>query len=171
MRNIVKAALFTSAFSPALISVGVSRLLSGHPLADAIYYILAGLFGCLTVVIILLSFKKHGESFPFRAKKIESNDAILLSIVVTYIVPFFARSSDLTASTMISIFLAGLAFFSFTDTILPSPLLRLISYRFYKIENDKGIVYTVISNRDLLDTSDIKVVKQISSYMLLEVKQ
>ena len=115
--------------------------------------------------------KWHGESFAFAAKKIESNDAVLLSIVVTYIVPFFAKASDITAGTMISIFAVGLAFFSFTDAILPSPLLRIIKYRFYKIESDKGIVYTVISNRDLLDISDIKVVKYITSYMLLEVKR
>lgn len=50
MRNALKAALFVSAFSPSLISVGAARLVSGAAFWDAIYYIVAGIIGALSVV-------------------------------------------------------------------------------------------------------------------------
>lgn len=171
MRKAIKAALFVSAFSPALISVGVARMLSAGPSLDAIYYIVAGAFGCLSIIYILHALKWHGEAFAFQVKKIEPNDAVLLGIVITYVLPFFSKASDITAPLMASIFLLGLTFFWFTDSILPSPLMRIMSFRFYKIESATGVVYTLVSNRDILDPKDIKKVKKISNYMLLEVDE
>lgn len=169
MRKAIKAALFASAFSPALISVGIARMLSSGLSWDATYYIAVGLLGCLSIVYILQALKWHGESFSFQVKKIEPNDAVLLGIVLTYLLPFFSKASDITATLMISIFLLGMIFFWFTDSILPSPLMRLMNFRFYKIESASGVVYTLVSNRDILDPKDIKSVKKISNYMLLEV--
>lgn len=169
MRKTVKAALFAAAFSPALISVGVARVMSAGLSWDAVYYIAAGAFGCLSIFYIMQALKWYGESFSFKVKKIEPNDAMLLGIVITYILPFFSKASDITATLIISIFSLGFMFFWITDSILPSPLMRLMSFRFYKIESDAGVVYTLISNRDILDPKDIKAVKKISNFMLVEV--
>jgi hypothetical protein len=62
MRNALKAVLFVSTFSPALISVGVARLLSGAAFWDSIYYFVAGMIGTLSVVYILSALKWHGEA-------------------------------------------------------------------------------------------------------------
>jgi uncharacterized membrane protein YjjP (DUF1212 family) len=91
VRNILKAVLFVAAFSPALMSVGFARLLSNGPFWDAIYYILAGFVGSLTVIYILSALKWKGETFPFVARKIESYDLLLMGVVVTYIFPFFRQ--------------------------------------------------------------------------------
>lgn len=169
MRKTVKAALFASAFSPALISVGVARIMSAGPSWDAAYYIAAGALGCLSIIYIMQALKWYGESFSFQVKKVEPNDALLLGIVITYILPFFSKASDITAPLIISIFSLGFIFFWFTDSILPSPLMRVMSFRFYKIESATGVVYTLVSNRDILDPKDVKTVKKISNYMLMEV--
>jgi hypothetical protein len=169
MRNLLKAALFVSAFSPSLMSVGAARLLAGGEFWDAIYYIVAGAIGTLSVVYILSALKWHGEAFPFRAKKIESNDALLFGVVFTYIVPFFVRAADITFGIVVALIAVVSAIFWFTDSAPPSPLMRVIGFRFYKAEASNGMVYTLITNRQILDPADVTLVKRISASMLLEV--
>ncbi|MGY4570493.1 hypothetical protein [Bradyrhizobium sp. USDA 3256] len=168
MRNSLKAALFIAAFSPALISVGLARLLSGSPFWDAIYYVFAGFLGALAIVYILSALKWQGETFPFAAKKIESNDVLLMGVVVTYIFPFFIRAADITLATIALLALVVGIIFWFTDATAPSPLMRIFGYRFYKAEAANGMVYTLITRREILDPRDIKAVKRISGSMLLE---
>ncbi|WP_158808331.1 hypothetical protein [Beijerinckia sp. L45] len=169
MRNGLKTALFVSAFSPALISVGAARLWAHGLSWDAIYYILAGLFGSLSVVYIMASLKWLGESFPFQAKKIEANDGLLFGVVGTYIAPFFGKASDITLGVVVILFLIAFLVSYLVGSILPSPLMRLLSFRFYKAESSNGVVYTLITNRELLDPGSVKIVKKISSSMLLEI--
>jgi hypothetical protein len=171
MRNGLKALLFLSAFSPALVSVGAARLISGGQFWDAIYYVVAGAMGSLSAVYILAALKWHGESFPFQAKKIESNDALLLGIIATYIFPFFLRAADITVGIVIGILIALWVVFWFTDAPTPSPLLRILGLRFYKVESINGMVYTLIARREILDPSNVKMVKKISGSMLLKVDQ
>lgn len=169
MRNALKAVLFVAAFSPALISVGASRIWAGGAFWDAIYYVVAGLFGALSVVYILSALQWKGEEFPFVAKKVESHDALLIGVVVTYIFPFFIRAGDVTVGIIATIGLVIAIICWITDASVPSPLLRVLGYRFYKAEAASGMVYTLISRRDILDPKNIKTVKRISGSMLLEV--
>jgi hypothetical protein len=168
MRNGLKAVLFLASFSPSLISVGGARLLSGGSFWDAIYYVIAGLIGSLSVVYILSALKWKGEAFPFAAKKVESNDALLFGVVFTYIFPFFVRAADLTLGIVLALGMVVWAIFWFTDAPIPSPLLRVMGYRFYRAEAASGMVYTLITTREILDPRDIRTVKRISGSMLLE---
>ena len=56
-----------------------------------------------------------------------------------------------------------------SSSILPNPVLRVLGYRFYKAETANGVVYTLITQRDLLDPRHVKTVKRISGSMLLEI--
>jgi hypothetical protein len=169
MRNALKAALFVSAFSPSLMSVGAARLVAGAAFWDAIYYVVVGAIGTLSVIYILSALKWHGEAFPFQAKKIESNDALLFGVVFTYIVPFLVRAADITLGIVIAQIAVVAAIFWFTDSAAPSPLMRVIGFRFYKAESSNGMVYTLMTNRQIMDPADVKLVKRISASMLLEV--
>lgn len=52
---------------------------------------------------------------------------------------------------------------------IPShPILYLFRFRFYKIESEEGMVYTLITRRQILSPKNIKTVKIISSGMLME---
>jgi len=171
MRNILKAVLFVAAFSPALISVGAARFFSGSAFWDAIYYVVAGGAGSLTVVYILWALNWKGEAFPFSARKIESNDVLLLGVVVTHILPFLVRASDITVGIILVLGFLVWGIFWFTDATVPSPLLRIFGYRFYKAEAASGMVYTLITRREILDPRNVKTVKRISGSMLLEIIQ
>lgn len=45
----------------------------------------------------------------------------------------------------------------------------MLNYRFYKAESVNGVVYTLITQRDLLDPKEVKSVKKISNSMLVEI--
>lgn len=123
------------------------------------------------MVYILSALRWKGEAFPFSARKIESNDVLLLGVVVTYMFPFFIKASDITIGIVALLGLLGWGIFWFTDATVTSPLLRMFGCRFYKAESASGMVYTLITRREILDPRDIKNVKRISGSMLLEVDQ
>lgn len=171
MKNGLKAVLFVTALSPALISVGVARLFAGSPFWDAIYYVFAGFAGSLATFYIMSALKWYSETFPFTAKKIESNDVLLMGVVITYIFPFFTKANDITLSVVVLLILLVSFIFWFADVTLPSPLMRVFGFRFYKAEAANGVVYTLITTRELLDPKDVKLVKRISGSMLFEAQQ
>ena len=128
-----------------------------------------GVIGTLSVVYIISALKWHGELLPFQAKKLESNDALLFGVIFTYIFPFFVRAADITVGIVVVLISVVWVVFWFTDAPPPSPLMRVLDFRFYKAEASNGMVYTLITNRQLIDPSDVKLVKRISASMLLEV--
>lgn len=169
MRNWLKTVFFLSAFSPIFISLAISRYISKGMNEDVFYYSVCGILGTFLTVIIINAIRKSGEVISFTAKKIKANDALLLGVVASYFFPFIAKASDLTVSTTIAIAAGVAAVLWFMSSIPPHPLLRLLSFRFYEVESANGVVYTLISQRELRDPKDVKKVKKISSSMLMEI--
>jgi hypothetical protein len=169
MRNGLKTALFLSAFSPVLLSLACVKYLNDGPVDDVAYYAAAGAIGISLTIAIIGMIKKNGEIIAFTAKKIESNDALLLGVVASYFIPFVAKASEITMSTIVAIAAVATVILWFMSSIPPHPLLRVLSFRFYKVESANGVVYTLISKRELLDPKDIRRVKRISSSMLMEM--
>lgn len=169
MRNWLKTALFVSAFSPALFSVALTRLWEQGPTWNSAYYAVGGCIGLLTLRYIVDALRWNGETLPIILKKIEANDAMMFGVIVTYFIPFVAKALDITFGGMLAVL--GLACFGLwlSTSILPSPALRVMGYRFYKAEAANGVVFTLITDRDLLDPREVKTVKKISASMLLEV--
>jgi hypothetical protein len=132
------------------------------------YYGIAGLIGTLFSLYIVDAFRWNAERFDISVKKLEPNDALMLSVVVSYFVPFFGKISDISLHYIIFIVVCGWAVFSYSSAILPSPTLRLWGYRFYKVETSNGVVFTLVSRRQIMSPGDVKSVKRISDYMLVE---
>lgn len=170
MRNSLKAAFYISAFSPSLISIGVARLVEGGNLWSAIYYISSGLIGLFSVLYIMHAIEWYGEEFTFTAKKVESNDAVMLGVTTTYMLPFFTNANNFTAEKVISLVIIAFVFFWFMDSPVPSPTLRIFyGIRFYKVESANGMVFSLISRREILDPRNIKLVKTLSGSFVYEV--
>jgi len=163
MRNWLKTLLFLSAFSPALVSVALARFWERGFSCDVAYYGIAGILGASATGIIIAGIKRYGEVINFRAKKIESNDALMLGMIGTYFIPFLGKAADITVSVVLVLLIVVAAVLWVSSSILPHPLLRALSFRFYKVESETGIVYTLITQRELLDPRDVKTVKRISS--------
>ena len=161
MRNALKTIMFVSALSTSLISVALARVWDHGLSWDALYYAVAGGAGILLVRYIVDALRLKGESFPISLKKVEANDALMLGVIVTYFIPFIGKAADITLGIVLAILaLAGVALWLSSST-LPNPVLRVLGYRFYKAETANGVVYTLITQRDLLDPRQVRTVKRI----------
>jgi hypothetical protein len=171
MRNWLKTLLFISAFSPALLTLAYVRYdLHGWG-QDVAQLLVIGIIGSAIPILIMKLLSRSSESISFDAKKIESNDFMLLMFVGSYLIPIIARASDLQFG-MIVILTSVLILMLWLISSLPShPLLWLLRYRFYKVESSAGVVYTFISKRDIRDPKSVKFVKKISETMLMEVNK
>ncbi|OUJ36710.1 hypothetical protein BTR40_06790 [Vibrio parahaemolyticus] len=168
MRNSLKTIFFLSSFSPTLLALAVVRyFISGD---DLLFYKLISVF-VLGLVLFCLIFQlvmTQGEKISFNAKKVESTDYFLLVFLAAYTAPIVMRMVELNFR-VISIILGLLMVTLWILPYIPShPLMYLLKYRFYKVESDSGVVYTLISKRNIRDPKSIKQVIAISDSMLME---
>lgn len=168
MKNWLRTLLFITAFSPTLLSMAWVKY-DAHGLnSDVITILVVGIIGSTLPFLVLNLVEKQGECFSVDIKKIESNDFMLLGFIGSYILPFMLKAADLSINS-ISIALVALFVVLWLINSLPThPLLRVLKFRFYKIESSSGVVYTLISRRELIEPKQIKSVKRISGAMLME---
>lgn len=168
MRNWLKTVLFLSAFSPALLSIAIARFWTGGLTIVVGFYVVLGILGSLLAMLVMRILRQKGEVINFTAKKIKSNDALMLGVVSTYFFPFIGKAADITPGIALALLLVVAVILSLQNAIPPHPLLRLFRYRFYEVESASGVVYTLITQRDLRDPKQISAVRVISSSMLVE---
>jgi hypothetical protein len=168
VRNWLKTLLFLSAFSPALLSISASRYFTQGFSIDQVYYGLAGILGVSVGAGIMRFLRRYGEVLTFKAKKIEAMDSAMLAVVATYIIPFVGKASEITLPAILCLTMLLAVVLWVTSSLIPHPALRCLKYRFYKIESDAGVVYTVITKRDLHDPKDLTQIRKITSSMLVE---
>lgn len=137
---------------------------------DTIFYqlIIISILGLALPFLILSWVKNQTESLNFTAKKVESADYFLLVFIASYISPIIMKIADVDFPLML--LTVGVIFVIawFVSNIPSHPVLYLAKFRFYKIESDSGMVYTLITKREIRSPKNITSVKQISSSMLME---
>jgi hypothetical protein len=168
MRNWLRTLLFISAFSPALLTLAYVRFGAVGWRTDVLQLVVIGVIGSLLPLAIASLIAKQAETIGIQAKKIESNDIVLLGFVVSYLVPLVGKGADMSVDA-IALLLLGIGGLMWLITSLPAhPLLRVLRFRFYKLESSTGMVYTLISKREIRDPREVKAVKKISESMLME---
>lgn len=169
MRNWLKMTLFVSAFSPTLLVLGGVRWYELGT-ADGVVYqlILISILGTALPFLIIRWLISEAESFSFRARKVEAADYFLLVFVASYFIPLVAKVAEMDFVYSLLLVFVGFLVAWVVSSIPSHPLLYLFKYRFYKVESDEGMVYMLISRRDISSPKSIGFVKKISSGMLLE---
>lgn len=170
MRNSLKTVFFLSAFAPSLLAWAIVKFNTEGYSITVFQLTFIGIIGSILPVGILHLVKTQGEQFNIKAKKIESNDIVVFGFVASYFLPFIAKANEISDSLLIIIILLLMFFMWIVNNIPAHPLLRVIKFHFYKLESDDGVVYTLITRRELLSPSEVKHVKKISSSILLEHK-
>lgn len=79
------------------------------------------------------------------------------------------KAIDISMEKAIFIIIALILVLGLINSIPYHPILRMIQFKFYKIESECGVVYTLISKREIKNPKEIKYVKKISNSMLMEV--
>lgn len=160
--------MFVSAFSPTLLVLAGVRYYSG--VVDTLFYqlIVISLIGITLPFLILSLVKSQTEALNFTAKKVESADYYLLVFLASYASPIIMKVAEIDFGLML--LTVGVIFMVawFISNIPSHPVLYLAKFRFYKIESESGMVYTLITRRQIRNPKNITVVKQISNSMLME---
>lgn len=164
----MKSLLFLSAFAPALLGLAYARYLSTGLDTIVCQLIIVSAIGCAFPFLILALIKKESEVINFTAKKVESADHLLIAFIVSYISPLAMKMADINFG--VAALVVTVLFFSLwlMSNIPSHPILYLLGFRFYKVDSSNGIVYTLISRRNIRSPESIRKVKQISNSMLVE---
>lgn len=154
-----------TALAPAaLVNVGLQIRAIGFTF-ELGCWLLAGAISCLLPFLIVVAVRQQGEVLPFVAKKVESNEWHLIPFICAYLLPIAIKVDNET----LGISLVAASFLASFLTAIPShPLLHFAKYKFYKVEGEGGMVYTLVARRKILDASDIKFVRAISNHLLIE---
>jgi len=168
MRNWLKSLLIVSAFSPTLLALACVRyFVSG---VDVVLFqlVVVSLIGTVLPFLILILVNKESEVLRFKAKKVKSTDHMLLVFVFSYIAPVIMKMVEI--DLQITMVVVGVLFcVSWVVSSVPShPIMYLLRYKFYEVESDKGMVYTLISKRIINSPESISRVKQLSNSMIME---
>ena len=166
VNTIIRTLLFLSAFAPAVVVSAVAQFNKQGGSTEIYGWIAAGALACIFPFLVIRAAAVQTEVLAFKAKKIDSQDWLLVVFVVSYFIPLITKLDDLQMLAWVSVVAAVLL--ATLEAIPCHPLLHVLRYRFYKVEGDNGMVYTLISRRRLLSAADIKSVRQLSPQLLLE---
>ncbi len=146
---------------------GVRYFSSG---VDTLFFqlIAISLIGMFLPFLILAWIRRETESINFKAKKVESADYFLLVFIASYTAPVIMKMAEIDFA--VTSLIVGIIFIvAWVVSNIPShPVLYIAKFRFYKIESENGMVYMLITRRQIRSPQSIKSVKQISSGMLME---
>ena len=170
MRDWLRTVLFLSAFSPALITMAYVRYDVHGWDTDVLQLGIIGLIGSMIPFAIMSLVKAHGEVFNINAKKVESNDFMLLAFIGSYLLPLVLKGAEVSVNAIAVVLVITAVILWLVSSLPAHPLLRAMSFKFYKIESSNGLVYTLIAKREILDPKNIGFVKRISKNMLMEVE-
>lgn len=166
MNTVIRTFFFLSAFAPAVFVSAVLQFVEIGSKTEVLSWMTASLIACLLPLLVLRAASQRSEQLPFVAKKVESQDWLLVVFVVSYFIPLVAKIQDL--QIFAPVFVVAAVLLATLDAIPCHPLLHAFRYRFYKVEGANGVVYTLIARRRLLTAADIKKVKQLSPQLLME---
>lgn len=169
MRNWLKTLLFVSSFSPTLLVLAGVRYYSVGAFDSLVVQLsVISMAGILLPFLILALVKKEAQRESFSAKKVESADYYLLVFLASYASPVVMKIAEINffmaVMTISLIFVVAW----FVSNIPSHPILYLFKFRFYKIESNDGMVYTLITKRVIRSPRDITRVMKLSSTMIME---
>jgi len=168
MNSFIRTILFLSAFSPVMFTLAYVRYDMFGWSAEIAQLLVIGVLGSLLPWLILKELAKRSEVIPFRAKKVEPTDFMLIVFLFSYVTPLVGRFAGMDFGHIMIVMVAFAVMCWLVQSIPAHPILRLFSIRFYKIESDGGMVYTLISREELRSPTQVNHVHLISSTMLLK---
>lgn len=166
MNTTIRTLFLLSAFAPAVFFAAIAQVYKHGGSMEAYGWIGGGALACVLPLLIISAASKQLSTISFSAKKVESQDWMLVGILISYFVPIITNLNDLGVLALIAVIAAVVL--ATLDAIPGHPVLHIFRYRFYKVEGANGMVYILIAKRKLLSAADVKSVRQLSAQLLLE---
>lgn len=122
---------------------------------------------------ILWFYSNKVASGPMQITSLGVADRSAITFVVAYLLPLVTvQGVDVRPSVLVIVvcLLAWLVYHS--EAYLVNPLLATwpFKYHFYEVTTKEEVTYILVSRREIVNTKDQLEVKQISTYMFLDVE-
>lgn len=122
---------------------------------------------------ILWFYSNKVPSGPMQITSLRVADRSAITFVVVYLLPLVTvQGVDVRPSVLVIVIclLAWLVYHS--EAYLVNPLLATwpFKYHFYEVATKEEVTYILVSRREIVNTKDQLEVKQISTYMFLDVE-
>lgn len=140
----------------------------GFSVIQASLVAMALLLAALAALIIWFA-SDQIDAISFSASTLKTADTEVLGFIVAYLLPLVSirvGDFDLVLLGFVGILL-GLVVWN-TNTYSVNPLLSLLGYHFYEVSNTDGVTFLLVSRRDLRRVADIKRVRPLTRYVLLD---
>lgn len=102
-----------------------------------------------------------------EVKSIKSSDFNMTTLLLSYFLPcieFYKKDTIFIVAWIFALFIIILIN---KNTYFNNPLLKIFGYRYYEISTTKGVSFTMISRKKIINTRDISTYIQLTDYVIL----
>jgi len=159
--------LFLSSYAPLFVIIAVRSWSTNRHLAVGL-----GILAVLSVVVLFafLHTVRTLSVTKMKVASVRSRDGDVMSYIVTYLLPFLAvKPDDLTDVMSQGIFflVIGILYVN-SHMIYANPILNIVGYHIFEIEDVEGKVSSLICNRSYIRIGSEVDAISIGDYVLLE---
>lgn len=133
-------------------------------------------FGILSVIgvagsfLLLLYAKKKVASGSINVSSASSKDAELMGSMTAYLLPLLTLVFNEVNQIALICFLAIIALMLFlTKAVYINPIICFAGYRYYSVQTEGGMGYTLITRQRRFNPKRVKEVKEVFPEIYLEV--
>ena len=135
--------------------------------------VISGCIGGILTLFFAWSFcfgKKNAAPIAIQVTDLSPHDGWIVAYIFSYLIPFASMTISDFDLIICGILAAALIIIaSFVNSAIPNPLLVLRGYHFYQISSETGVSgYVLISKRKLRKATDIRTVKRIFEFLLVD---
>lgn len=172
MPNILQKALYNiSSGAPLLLSFAVVWWFEKRTCTVPAICIISSL---LLIILMLVSFcygKHNLPSIEITVTDVSPHDGYIVAYIISYILPFVTMViEDCNLFLLCTVSLVVVLIAPLINSSMPSPILFMCKYHFYQVNAANGVSgYILISRRKIRKAKDVKSVKRIFEFLLLDV--
>ena len=168
MNSIAKFLFTATAFAPAMFVYGAVWAMDGCFMEAAASVLVGALLVGLCWALIGVAVRRLGE-MTFLPTKVETADNEVMSFVLLYVLPLVTKdlaTYNWWAWTLIAVFLCWIVARSYAYQF--NPMLALLGWHFYKVSDDNGVSYALMTKREFHKAETPMVVGILTTYTLVE---
>ncbi|WP_163222836.1 hypothetical protein [Bacteroides sp. 214] len=178
--NYIKLLFVLTAYSPILLIIAAVELYNCLSRGESVELIdnwfelfnrlnlVFAFFLLLLICYILMKIaKKKLTVNPVEIKAIKSADLNMNTLLLSYFLPCVELVKKDTVFVIGWVIVLVVLIIINKGTYFYNPILKLFGFRYYEVTTGKGVTYTAISEKKLINANEIKSYSQLTDYVIL----
>lgn len=165
---LTQVVLFTSSFSPLLVTMGIMNTF-GSGLPSVLCY--AASAGSVIALAVLIRLTRHLNPLPVTIARARHRDGDAIGYVVTYLLPFLGLQSE-SAGTRLAILILFLVLFVLyvkAQLFYVNPVLAFRGFHILECETPGGNLMILVTKRDFVHPNSSLTVRKLADRIMMEV--